>query len=64
MKNLVPNASDEALEVLKKMFKINPNKRATAASLLQDPYFRNCNIKQMIIQIKNMSPNVKNFEVK
>ena len=30
MKNLIPSASSEALEIFKLMFKINPTKRATA----------------------------------
>lgn len=31
MKFLVPGASEEALEIMKLMFKINPNKRASAS---------------------------------
>jgi hypothetical protein len=31
MKTLVPGASEEALEIMKLMFKINPAKRSTAA---------------------------------
>lgn len=64
MKFLVPSASEEALELMKLMFKINPNKRASASQLLQDPYFARCNVKSEIQRIKTLSPNIRNIELK
>lgn len=64
MKFLVPGASEEALELMKMMFKINPNKRSTAAQLLQDPYFARCNVKSEIQRLKTLSPNIRNIELK
>eukprot|EP00347_Sterkiella_histriomuscorum_P019541 403341239 len=64
MNFIIPGASEEALEIMKQMFKINPNKRASASQLLQDPYFSRCNVKTDIQRLKNMSPNIRNIEVK
>ncbi|CDW82802.1 cyclin-dependent kinase f-4-like [Stylonychia lemnae] len=56
MKNLIPSASSDALEIFKLMFKINPGKRVTAQQLLQEPYFKNCNLQQFISSLNITSP--------
>lgn len=35
----MPNASEEALKLLEKMFMYDPSKRPSADDLLKDPYF-------------------------
>ena len=39
--NIIPNASPKAIEILKQMLQWDPNKRPTAVSLLNNPFFAN-----------------------
>ena len=39
--NIIPNASPKAIEILKQMLQWDPNKRPTAVSLLNNPFFTN-----------------------
>jgi len=41
LSQLIPEASKEAIELMNEMLKWDPNKRATALSLLQHPFFTN-----------------------
>lgn len=48
MAQVVPDASPHALDILGEMLKWDPNKRATAASLLEHPFFTNYPISSRI----------------
>lgn len=39
--NIIPNASPKAIEIMKQMLQWDPNKRPTAVSLLNNPFFSN-----------------------
>jgi len=38
LKDMFPTASEEALDLLKKLLQFNPNKRLTVEQALQHPY--------------------------
>jgi serine/threonine protein kinase len=40
LENIIPNASEEALNLIEKMLRYNPQKRPTCDELLREPYFR------------------------
>ena len=44
--NIIPNASPKAIDLMKQMLKWSPNARATAASLLNHPFFNDCDLKK------------------
>ena len=44
--NIVIGASPEAIDLMKQMLKWSPNARATAASLLNHPFFNGCDLKK------------------
>jgi len=49
LKNVISNASDDAIDLMKKMLKWDPNERVTANNLLTHPFFSNYNISDRII---------------
>lgn len=40
IRKLVPNGSNEAIDLLNKMLILDPNDRATAEEVLEHPYFK------------------------
>jgi hypothetical protein len=40
LKTIIPNASDEAIDIMEKMMQYDPQKRPTAAQLLEHDYFK------------------------
>ena len=64
LKSVIANLSDEAVKVLKKMLKVNPVKRYTARQLLEEPYFKNFQLKSLIDKVKSMTAHVRTIEVK
>ena len=49
LKNVISNASEDAIDLMKKMLKWDPNERVTANNLLTHPFFCNYNISDRII---------------
>ena len=54
LEKVIPNASEDAIDVLKQMLRWDPNHRATAANLLNHKFFDNC---QIYPKISNSSTN-------
>jgi serine/threonine protein kinase len=58
---VVPDASSEALDLLSEMLKWDPNKRATAQTLLEHPFFTNYPISNRI-NTPILFQNVQNYK--
>ncbi len=54
LEKVIPNASEDAIDLLKQMLRWDPNHRATAANLLNHKFFDNC---QIFPKISNPSNN-------
>ena len=52
LENIIPNASEDAIDLMKQMIRWDPNKRATAANLLKHKFFES---------YKNYSPKKPNI---
>ena len=52
MKAMIPAASNEAIEIITKMLRVNPDKRPSAKLLLEEAYFKNIPIKAHTITLK------------
>ena len=48
LKNIIPQASDDAIDLMNKMLKWDPNDRMTANNLLKHPFFTNYVISQIV----------------
>jgi len=48
LKNIIPQASDDAIDLMNKMLKWDPNDRMTANNLLLHPFFTNYVISQVV----------------
>jgi serine/threonine protein kinase len=55
LRKFIPGISSDALNIIKKMFKINPAKRPSASQLLSEPYFKTCNLKESIQLIRSLN---------
>jgi len=64
LNKIIPNASGDALKILKKMLKIDPLKRFTAKKLLGEAYFQSIHIRSMVEKIKSRKPMIRTIEVK
>ena len=45
-KDLYPGTEDRGISLLKKMLKLNPNQRITAADAIKDPYFDDIRLEE------------------
>jgi serine/threonine protein kinase len=63
LNKIIPNVSKEGLYIMKKMLKVDPNKRFSAKKLLGEPYFQSIHLRTMIEKIKSMSPHIRTIEV-
>ena len=64
LKNIVIGASDEAIDLMEKMLKWDPNSRETASNLLNHPFFNGCKYENKLINSTNFFSDfgdVKNF---
>jgi serine/threonine protein kinase len=49
LKKIISNASDDAIDLMKKMLRWDPNERATAHNLLNHTFFTNYNVSDRIV---------------
>lgn len=61
LKTIIPNAPDEAIDLMHQMMQFNPLKRPTATQCLQHEYFRNFSPPNIASSSKYANGSKKNF---
>ena len=61
LKKIISNASDDAIDLMKKMLRWDPNERATAHNLLNHTFFTNYNVSDRIVFNDGGFANYNNF---
>ena len=61
LSSVIPNASNEAIDLMNQMLKWDPNRRATASNLLNHPFFTNYTIPNHNIDTKSSNSD-SNFD--
>ena len=64
LKNIIPDASDDAIDLMKLMLQWDPNKRPTANNLLNHRFFTNYTISNIISNPDGVSQTNKTFKRK
>ena len=64
LKSIIPDASDDAIDLMKLMLQWDPNKRATANNLLNHRFFTNYTISNIISNPDGVSQTNKTFKRK